>query len=232
MLFIAPVMPLQLDVRAVFEDAGDFLDGRLVRARDAVQPVCVFLHLLPGAARLSLRTIERTGCEKFAEVAIALAILDEEGETVVFLRSRFVKLARRLELHFRANDGFDAHLLCRRVKTRCAIDAVGVDEGHGGDVVRGGVIGEVLGQGGTVQEGKGGGGAELGVGAGLECRMQNAECRIRHGAGSGPASASSRLEPIPVPERRSCRARGAIARSRTSCRYNRTIRHANTKARS
>src|SRR2546428_14138559 len=98
MLLVSPVMPLQLDVGAAFGDARDLVDRRLVRARDAVQPVGVFLDLLPRAARLALRLVQRAGREELAEVLVPLAVLDEEGEALLFLRSRFMQRPRRLKL--------------------------------------------------------------------------------------------------------------------------------------
>src|SRR5438067_8070176 len=110
MLFVAPTVPLQLDVRAVFEDARDPVDRRLVRARDAVQPVGVRLDLLPRAARFAFRLVQRASREELAEVAIALAVLDEEGEVLFFLRSGFMKLTRRLEPDFGSDDRLDPSL--------------------------------------------------------------------------------------------------------------------------
>src|SRR4029079_10790235 len=96
-LFVAPVMPLQLDMRPPLEDAGDFLNGGLVRAREAVQPARILLHLLPTPACFAFRFVDRARREELAEVFVAGASFDEEGESLLLDRAGFVKVLRRLE---------------------------------------------------------------------------------------------------------------------------------------
>ena len=63
MFFIAPPMPLQLDVRPALEDAGDLPNGVVVGAREAMQPLGVLLDGLPVESGLTLFTTGRPGCQ-------------------------------------------------------------------------------------------------------------------------------------------------------------------------
>src|SRR5438270_10634379 len=96
MLFVAPVMPLQFDMRAPAEDAADFVQQRFglddaafrqrmrerpfIAAGDAVQSGRMLRDEFPREPRFPFRTIERAGSEQLAEIAIAIVILDEQRE--------------------------------------------------------------------------------------------------------------------------------------------------------
>jgi len=119
----------------------------------------VLLDLLPSAARVALRPIERAGREELAEVFVALVAFDEKREALLLLRAGLVKLPRRLEPNLGAHDGLDADLFRRGVKARRTVDAVFVDDRHGWQILCRGVVDEILRQSGAVEEGEGGGGS-------------------------------------------------------------------------
>src|SRR3954466_8316423 len=94
MLFVAPMMPLQLDGRAPAEDAADLVQQRFgvddaalrQRVRDrtfiaaghAVQSGGVLRDEVPRKSRFALRSIQRASRQQLAEIAIAIVILDEQ----------------------------------------------------------------------------------------------------------------------------------------------------------
>ena len=87
MLFVAPMMALQLDVRAPVEDAADLVQQRFrlvdaalrqrmrerpfIAAGDAVQSGRMLRDEVPGEPRLALSAGQRAGREQLAEIAIA-----------------------------------------------------------------------------------------------------------------------------------------------------------------
>src|SRR5260370_555094 len=90
----------------------------------------------------------------------------------------------RLVFHHQlaADERFDSRLFRGRVEAGGAMDAVGIDEGHGWEPFLGGVGHEMLGERGAVEEREGGGSAELGVWARghetkFELRIANSELR-------------------------------------------------------
>ena len=98
-LLLAQVMALELDVDAPGKDRRELLelfprrvepaarqrprDRPLVAARQHVEPLRVRGDLVPRDARLALRLSERARRDEAAEVPVAGAVLDEEGELAV-----------------------------------------------------------------------------------------------------------------------------------------------------
>ena len=188
MLFVAPVMPLQLDMRASAEDAADLVQQRFgfddaalrqrmrerpfIAAGDAVQSGRVLRDEIPREPRFALRPVERAGSEELAEIAIAVVIFDEQRKPrLARIRARRIH-ARELQSFDRhvvvdhdlgADDRPDSRLLRRAVKPRRAVDAIRVDERHRRNVFLRGVEDEVLGQTGAVEERKRARGAHLRV---------------------------------------------------------------------
>src|SRR5688500_3020989 len=88
MLLLAVEMTLQFDVRPPAEDATDLVHGAGVRAGEAMQTGGVLLDQLPGVAGLAFGMVQRACREELAEVLVAGAILDEEGQGRVSLERR------------------------------------------------------------------------------------------------------------------------------------------------
>src|SRR5947209_168638 len=105
MLFIAPMMPLQLDVRTSAEDAADLVqqsfglddaalrqrvrDRTFIAARDAVQSGRVLRDEVPRKSRFAFRPIERASRQELAEISIAIMIFDEQRKPgLARIRSR------------------------------------------------------------------------------------------------------------------------------------------------
>ena len=174
---VAPVVALQLDMSARGKEAGQPLQrvlGRghaaaaegvgerpFVAAGEAAQASRVLLDELPGEARLPLGVVLGAGSEELAEVLVALAVLDEEAEAGAVIGVLGVGLFQH---QLRADERLDAGLLRRHEEAWRAVDAVALDEGHGGKVVRRGMGDEILGERGGVEEGEGARRSELGVG--------------------------------------------------------------------
>ena len=171
MLFVAPVMPLQLDMRAPAEDAADLVQQRFglddaalrqrmrdrtfIAAGDAVQSGRMLRDEVPREPRFALRPIERARRQQLAEIAIAVVIFDEQREPrLARIRARRIH-ARELQSFDRrvvvdhdlgADDRLHSRLLRRAIKPRRAVDAVRVDERHRRNVLLRGVEDQILGQ--------------------------------------------------------------------------------------
>src|SRR5258708_27341692 len=106
-----------------------------VAASEAAQSGRVWLDELPREACLSLGPVLGAGSEELAEILVALAILDEEAEPRAVIRMLRVTRGALFEHQLRADERGDAGLLRRHEEARRTIDAVPLDERHGGTVL-------------------------------------------------------------------------------------------------
>src|SRR5687767_12477985 len=88
MLLLAIEVTLQFDVRPTPEDATDLVHGGGVSAGEAMQTGGVLLDEVPGVTGLAFGVLQRPRGEQLAEIFVAGAILDEEGEGAVMVERR------------------------------------------------------------------------------------------------------------------------------------------------
>src|SRR5258708_27177118 len=165
---VAPVVPLQFDLCAGGEEAGQPLQDLLgrchaaaaesmrerpfVAASEAAQSGRVWLDELPREACLPLGPVLGAGSEELAEILIALAILDEEAEPGAVIRMLRVPHGTLFEHQLGADERGDTRLLRRHEEARRTIDAVALDERHGGKVLHRRLRDKVLRQRGAIEE--------------------------------------------------------------------------------
>jgi hypothetical protein len=90
-------------------------------AREADQPRRVLDEIVEGGCALALRCAHLDAGQEPTEVLVSLAVLDQEREPTA-----------AVERHLGADDGLEAEARARAVELGRAVEAVGVDERHGG----------------------------------------------------------------------------------------------------
>ena len=170
MLLLAEAMALELDVQPAGEDRAPTRelgargvqttrrerarDRSLVPSRERVQSDRVLAHRVGRNEGLPFHLSERAGGQEPAEVAVSAAVLDEKRQP----RPARPRGGRRgggrggkkgggggrSTISPPGDESADAGGLRRLVETGRAIDAVGVDERHGGKTAPGGLFHEIF----------------------------------------------------------------------------------------
>ena len=147
-LFFALVVALEFGVEMLrAEDVEQALVGM---AGEAEESAGEFGDLFEGGGAFALLGAQLHAGDQAAEILVALAGFGEQGVGAAVG-------AGDLGADVRAETG----LLRGHVEARGAVDAVAVDDGHGGHVEAGAGAGEVLGDGGAFEEGESGAGVEF-----------------------------------------------------------------------
>ncbi len=178
-------MAVHVDGETIAEDALQPIEveGRLrshqrpLRAAgEAVQPGGMLLELLPGRQGIALGTARRRGGEQAAEIRVAGAVLDQEGQD-----------ARIRDDDLRSHQGAHAGTARGGEEARRSVDAVTIAQGEGVVAECRRPLDQILRQGGAAQEAEGAPAAQLDVAGGGHLRLCFASWR------------HSRQDPVPSP---------------------------------
>ena len=121
-------------------------------AREADQPRRVLDEIVEGGRALALGRAHLDAGQEPAEVLVPLAVLDQEREPTAVV-----------ERHLGADDGLEAEARARAVELGRAVEAVGVDERHGGLLELRRPLGQGLRQGRRLEKAEGAPGVQLDV---------------------------------------------------------------------
>jgi hypothetical protein len=169
-LFVPLPMPLELDVEVLWKDLREVLEqllggataipveglgqGSLFTAGQTVKTLGVGGDEVPVCQCFSLRSVSCRCGQQLAEVPVAGAAGDEQGETrgrrawglgpsiphpglrVLLLKPPSPQALESWGVgggyrHLRSHQGFDARLSSCLIEARCAIDPIAIDKGHG-----------------------------------------------------------------------------------------------------
>jgi hypothetical protein len=161
-LFLALVVALQLGVETLgAEDVEQALAGM---AGDAEEAAGELGDLFGGGGAFAFFGAELHAGDQAAEILVAFAGFGEQ----------------RVGIAVGAGDlgagvGAQSRLFHGHVEARRAVDAVAVDNGHGGHVKSRAGAGEFLGYSGAFEEGESGAGVEVGV---HSCQLSALSCQL------------------------------------------------------